>query len=329
MNARSLTLWLGLSFALASCATVPPPPVDAPPTYDPTPSYPHWLGKPVSWSKLADIETWLAGSGARQHPDYVPQAELELAEGRLALAEKDSSGLAPSLFSVRLQSAETGFKVLLGRPTLAPVVRTRAERGLEHIAKLRGAAAAPASTPTGPAKAGAPEGLAIQLRDAWKASPAAASRLTLNTGGWNRITIHHSAKDSKEMGTPTSRNVAEHIKDIQTFHMRGRSWGDIGYHFLIDPTGRIWQGRQLDWQGAHAQGSNNVANIGICLIGDFNHERPDPRALESLARLVEALSERHKIPRERVYGHRRFAATECPGDALMAWVSRYASGATE
>ena len=332
MNARSLPLWLGLvplilAGATAACATAPPPSLDAPPEYDPSPSYPHWMGKPVSWTKLGDIEAWLAGSGARQHPEYVPNAELELAEGRLALAEKEAAGLSPGLLASRLKTAETGFRTLLARKELAPVVRIRAERGVEHIAKLRGAPKSPAG-PSKVAKASAPGGLTIQPRDAWKAAAPQPSRLTLNTGSWNRITVHHSAKDSKEMGTPTSGNVAEHIKDIQTFHMRGRSWGDIGYHFLIDPTGRIWQGRLLDWQGAHAQGSNNVGNIGICLIGDFNHERPDPRALEALERLVDALSERHQIARDHVYGHRRFAATECPGDSLMAWVSRYASGAT-
>jgi hypothetical protein len=327
LNARSLLIGLGsglVSLALGACATVPPPSVDAPPAYDPAPAYPHWLGKPVSWSKLGDIEAWLAGAGARQHPEFVPNAELELAEGRLALAEKESEGLAQGVLALRLKTAERGFSGLLAREGLAPVIRTRAERGLAHIAKLQGSTRTPASAPLAKESAG----LVIQPRSAWKAAAAQPNRLTPNTGPWNRITIHHSAKDSKEMGTPTSGNVAEHIHDIQNFHVRGRAWGDIGYHFLIDPTGRIWQGRLLDWQGAHAQGANNVANIGICLIGDFNHERPDPRALESLERLVDALCERHEITRERVYGHRRFAATECPGDSLMAWVARYASGAT-
>ena len=73
---------------------------------------------------------------------------------------------------------------------------------------------------------------------------------------------------------------------------------------------------------------NNVANIGICLLGDFDHERPDPRALESLERLTDALCERHHIAHNRVYGHQKFAPTECPGDALMAWIARYSAGAT-
>jgi hypothetical protein len=259
----------------------------------------------------------------------VPTAELELAEGRLALARKEAGGLPGPVLAGRLTAAEEGFEGLLARPALKPALKLRAERGLAEIEALRGSrvAATPGAAPAAPALP-APGGLTIQPRAAWRASKVLPHRLTGTIGGWNRVTIHHSAKYSKEIGTPTSGNVAAAIKDIQTVHMRDRGWGDIGYHFLIDPTGRIWQGRLLDWQGAHAQGSNNVSNIGVCLLGDFNHERPDPRALESLERLVDALCERHHIARSRVYGHQKFAPTECPGDALMAWIARYSAGAT-
>jgi hypothetical protein len=328
LNARSLLVPLGLALGLAGCATAPPPLADAPPEYDRAPDYPHWAGKPATWSKLGDIEDWLEGAGPRRHPEYVATAELELAEGRMALAEKECAGLPPAVLAGRLAAAEAGFRTLLRKGGLSPAVELRAERGLERIEALRAPRPAPSVAKTAP-RSSPPAGLSIQTRESWNATAPIASRLTRASGPWNRITIHHSAKDSKEMGTPTRGNVADTIHDIQSFHMRGRSWGDIGYHFLVDPTGRVWQGRPLDYQGAHAQGANNVANIGICLIGDFNHERPDPRALDALERLVDALCERHQIPRNRIYGHRRFAATECPGDALMAWVSRYASGATD
>ncbi len=331
MNFRSsLCLCASLIAVLSACATVPPPSRDPEPQYDPAPAYPHWAGRPVTWSKLSDIEQWLAGEGPREYPEFVPTAELELAEGRLALARKDAAGLSKPVLAVRLASAEAGFQGLLAGTSVKPAIRLRAEQGLSEIQDLRNGkvAAAPLPSPTHPSATQAPGGLAIEPRTAWKAAPVIQQRLTGASEGWSRITIHHSAKDSKDIGTPTNGHVAEAIKDIQTVHMRDRGWGDIGYHFLIDPTGRIWQGRLLDFQGAHAQGSNNVANIGICLLGDFNHERPDPRALESLERLTDALCERHHIAHNRVYGHQKFAATECPGDGLMAWIARYSAGAT-
>lgn len=329
MNFRSALLLCSLTL-IPACATTPPLARDPVPEYDPVPAYPHWAGRPVTWSKLGDIEDWLDGPGPRQYPEFVPTAELELAEGRLALAQKESKGLAAPVLAGRLKTAETGFKELLERTDLRATLKQRAERGLTQIDELRNgkpSIAAPRMASAPPAASSTTSGLSIQPRTAWAASKALPYRLT-PSGGWNRITIHHSAMDSKDIGVPTSGHVADTIKDIQTVHMRDRGWGDIAYHFLIDPTGRIWQGRSLDWQGAHAQGANNIANIGICLLGDFNHERPDPRALEALERLVDRLCEGHHIAKNRVYGHQHFAATECPGDALMAWVARYSADAT-
>lgn len=335
MNLSS-TLCLSLPLLFAACTTVPPVALDAAPEYDPAPAYPHWSGRPVSWSKLGEIEDWLAGSGPARYPEYVATAELELAEGRLGLAKKEQKGLSEPVLSGRLKAAETGFRTVLARSDLQPALRVRAEQGLDQIEALRGEAAprtikVPVKAPIPAASLGSPGGLTIQPRTAWNAAGAAPRRLTAASGNWSRITIHHSAKYSREIGSPSTGNVAGAIKDIQTVHMRDEGFGDIGYHFLIDPAGRIWQGRLLDWQGAHAggaNGANNVGNIGICVLGDFSNERPDPRALASLEKLVDALCERHHIARSHLYGHRQLRSTECPGDALMAWVTRYAAGAT-
>jgi hypothetical protein len=282
-------------------------------------SAPDWSGRAPSWSKLSDIEDWLRGPGPAEQPELVPEAGLQLAEGRLALARKEGPSLPPQVLALRLSAAESGFRDVLTTKGVKPSQKLRAERGLEELRGLRPGGVAPTTR--------APAALAVQPRSSWGASAANPSRLDPG-GRWSRITIHHTAKYSSEIGSPTARNVAETIHDIQLFHMRERGWGDIGYHFLIDPAGRIWQGRSLDWQGAHAGGDNNVGNIGVCLIGDFDHERPDPRALSALEELVDMLCERHQIRRSRVYGHNKFAPTECPGDGLMAWVARYASGAT-
>lgn len=331
MNFRSSLLAFASLVVLAACATPPARSVDAPPAYDSIPTYPHWAGRPVTWSKLGDIQQWLEGAGPRQYPDFVATAELELAEGRLVLARKEGSGLAAPVLDGRLKASEAGFKAVLARPDVRPALQLRAERGLEQIEGLRGARVVGGSkAPSGTAaqSTSASSRLAIQPRTAWNAANPIGSRLTSVIDGWSRITIHHSAEYSKLLGAPSSGNVAGAIKDIQTYHMREEGYGDIAYHFMIDPAGRIWQGRSLQWQGAHAGGTNNVGNIGICVLGNFNAERPDPRSLTALEDLVDALCERHHIPRSRLYGHRQLRSTECPGDSLMAWVSRYAAGAT-
>ena len=106
----------------------------------------------------------------------------------------------------------------------------------------------------------------------------------------------------------------------------GGPWGDIGYHYLIDPDGRVYEGRRLKWQGAHATGSNNIDNIGVCMIGNFAIERPTAAALNALDALLVDLRGKYGIPRSELHGHQHFTNTECPGVHLSAWLSRYKAG---
>ncbi len=277
---------------------------------------PDWKGEPLSWGKLEGIEEWLIGPGPAHFPDQVPAAELELSEGRLELARRDAPASAAErrALEVRLASAEAGFRRVLSSPRASPLEKSRAEAGLASLKGLQ------------PAPKNAPELPQVLARSSWGATAAVPARMTSNRQAWKRITIHHSALPSRELGRAALPQVADAIRRIQLEHMRERHWGDIGYHFLIDPQGRVFQGRTLDWQGAHAEGANNVANIGICLLGHFDRERPDPRALRALEQLVASLCKKSSIPLSAIRGHEQYKATDCPGRYLMDWVRSYSSG---
>jgi hypothetical protein len=285
-------------------------------------STPTWVGQPPSWSKLAAIERWLSTQGPSPSGIWVNRAHLELGEGRLTLAQRERREIPANVLAFRLHAAEADFQAVLDASGVPALERQRATSGLAELRKLQQAGGTTAAS-------GPVPGLDILGREAWHPAATIARRLDPVGGPYTRITVHHSARTvPEEIGRPTPQNVAHAIQDIQRVHMRDKGCGDIGYHFLIDPEGRIWQGRSLQYQGAHAFGSNNVGNIGICLFGNFNVERPDPRALAALERLTDALCERHHIARSQVFGHRQMRGTECPGDRLMAWVARYSSGAT-
>ena len=79
----------------------------------------------------------------------------------------------------------------------------------------------------------------------------------------------------------------------------------------------------MTWQGAHAQGSNNVGNIGIAVAGHFNDHEPPPQQMEALEALLEHLSITYDIPIWDVRGHRHYCHTDCPGDALLAVIARW------
>ena len=284
---------------------------------DRTPA-PTWDGQTVSWSKLLEIEDWLDEPGHRRDEAFAGEAELQLAEGRLALARREMDRLDAPLLTLRLDAAEAGFRRALARSDLEADQRRRAEEGLVALARLRhGKAGFQARSDT--------TGLRVLTRDRWGAQAPVEARLTRTSRPYERITIHHSAEPTSDLGRQSTSEVADGLRRIQRFQMRDRGFGDIGYHFLIDPQGRVWQGRTTDWQGAHSDGDNNIANLGICLLGNYDLERPSPKAVRSLERLVGALGQRHRIPRSRVYGHDHWKATDCPGTHLSRWLASYKS----
>jgi N-acetylmuramoyl-L-alanine amidase CwlA len=130
----------------------------------------------------------------------------------------------------------------------------------------------------------------------------------------NKIIIHHSA-------SPQSTTV-EQIRD---WHVNGRGWSDIGYHFIVLGDGTVANGRHINRKGAHCY-NHNGASIGICVTGNTSQEPPTQLQLESLWGKVKLLMEEYNLDRQNVYGHRDFGATECPGNILYALIQQWKQG---
>ena len=152
----------------------------------------------------------------------------------------------------------------------------------------------------------APSGEAFALgadiisRDSWSSQAAKENRLT-PMGKIYRMTIHHTAGEM----TPGEGigEVKDRLRRIQREHEERMTAGDIGYHFIIDGAGRVWEGRSLAWQGAHAgNGAANEGNIGIAVMGNFDEEDVLPAQMAALSRLVERASAAYGIGR-RAYIH--------------------------
>lgn len=160
-------------------------------------------------------------------------------------------------------------------------------------------------------------------RSAWRAT-AGNAREMVPMEPLRRITIHHSAVLCRDNSLPAS---AAAIQLIQKQHMQENQWGDIGYHFLVDRAGRLWTGRPLQWQGAHAGNTVlNRGNVGICLLGNFvrNREGQEPTAAQvrTLRILVAALARTHRIGPDEIHTHRELKPTECPGENLQVVVDQ-------
>jgi hypothetical protein len=107
-----------------------------------------------------------------------------------------------------------------------------------------------------------------------------------------------------------------------------RGWGDIGYNFLIDRQGNIYEGRKGGDEvvGIHA-GDYNYGSIGIALLGDYRTVEMTPAMKEALTSLIAWEADRFGIhPTEssdfvhrefpNVVGHRDLWSTVCPGDKV-------------
>lgn len=150
----------------------------------------------------------------------------------------------------------------------------------------------------------------------------------IERGRWKSIVIHHS-------GTPNDTP-----QTMDRYHRENRGWSNgLGYHFVIGngvnyADGKIYVGRRWRQQiaGAHCKSkagrfygvwraSNffNTNGIGICLIGNFEHQSPTPRQLAALETLVEHLRSLTRVPISAIHGHGDVThKTACPGKRLTS-----------
>ncbi len=133
--------------------------------------------------------------------------------------------------------------------------------------------------------------------------------------------VHHS-----ETPNNNNPNPAAEVRSIYYYHSVTKGWGDIGYNYLVDWKGNIYEGRNGGDNviGGHAY-PFNPGSIGICMIGSFKTSAPPAALLDSLVKLISWAAYAKNInPNSQVYmidrnvrcisGHRDVNDTTCPGD---------------
>ncbi|MBL4771132.1 MAG: N-acetylmuramoyl-L-alanine amidase [Planctomycetes bacterium] len=295
-------------------------PIDSDTPY-PSHSYrggtPPWVGQENSWEKLEAINGWLATQGTYSEAYWRVEGRLQLAEGRMEFYRLERTSAGEKTNRQRISAARADFMRAKSDPGASEGQMRRAKRGLATSATVKKRQVSRL-----------PDG--VMPRSRWGARQAKRSNLTKAGTPWRFITIHHSALEKSIRSVGTQSGAKNALRKMQTFHMDSRNWGDLGYHFLIDPQGQVYEGRSMHWQGAHAgrggNRNNNVGNIGICLIGNFDVDRPSAASLRSLKKLVLNLRSQHRIPAASIRGHMDWKQTECPGRNLLPFVRQLARG---
>ncbi|MBN1915824.1 S8 family serine peptidase [Candidatus Dojkabacteria bacterium] len=174
-------------------------------------------------------------------------------------------------------------------------------------------------------------GFDLITREEWGAPTASPWAPTI--ANVNRIVVHHTAT-SVDMANPKNTVMA-----VYNYHYNRCSdnsgswpnctdpskgtWTDVGYNYMIDPYGNIYEGRSggNGVVGAHAV--PNTGSIGISILGNYVSQDPTQASMEALTKLISALSQLNNFnavwqggdPKSGtgLYGHRDLAATACPG----------------
>jgi hypothetical protein len=156
------------------------------------------------------------------------------------------------------------------------------------------------------------------------------------------LVVHHTAGDNDIV------DAEAEVRSVYAYHAVTQGWGDVGYHLLIDSSGRVYEGRrgrEPDASGQREIVSENVVaghaldynygSVGIALLGNFQTRQPGQAALDALVEALAFMASRYGIDpttsisyvRARgdgtalwrdqlnaISGHRDCIPTECPGN---------------
>jgi N-acetylmuramoyl-L-alanine amidase len=181
----------------------------------------------------------------------------------------------------------------------------------------------------------------IISRAAWGAKESIRRASPDYSGTVKAAFVHHTVQSNRYSPSES----AALIRSDYLYHVRTRGWNDIGYNFLVDRYGRVFEGRYGGITravlGAHS-GGFNTNSTGVALLGTFTTAAPPARMLAALERLLAwkldlthvdpngrtvlrsagGANTRYRAGREvvvnTIMGHRSTSYTTCPGDPTIA-----------
>jgi hypothetical protein len=179
----------------------------------------------------------------------------------------------------------------------------------------------------------------IVMRSQWEADEKIVRAKPLVAKTLKLAIVHHTVS----LNNYTRAESAAIVRGIELYHVKGNGWNDIGYNFLVDRYGTVYEGRgggiTKNVIGAHTEGFN-TGSVGVSLIGNFENAAPPAAMQDALVKLLAwRLDVAHIDPLSTVAytsggntkfragkvvtlraisGHRDAYLTACPGAAAYA-----------
>lgn len=169
----------------------------------------------------------------------------------------------------------------------------------------------------------------IYSRAQWGADESMRDKSSLHYYEVHAGFVHHTVNANDY----TRAEVPGIIRSIYAYHTQSKGWSDIGYNFVVDRFGRIWEARYggIDRPvvGAHTLGYNDYS-FAMSAIGNYDIKQPSEAMVQAYGALfawklslhgVNAASTKQWVGSkyfEAINGHRDAGQTACPGRYLYA-----------
>lgn len=148
---------------------------------------------------------------------------------------------------------------------------------------------------------------------AWGGTPADPA--TVRTHKIDHITLHHQGEPFKAGTDPRA-----YLRNLQTWSRNTKKWADIPYHYIIDLDGHIYEGRNIAFAGDTNTQYDPKGHALIEVVGNFEEVQPNGKQLDAVVDLMALLAAKHKVPVDRIRGHKDYAHTACPGANLYRYL---------
>jgi len=254
-------------------------------------------------------------------PDHAPGRVRVLVDGHwtrwlpLVEAEADADhgpdagtgeGNRPASDPIWVGAGE-GFELSLPEGTTGATVHL-----VRDVAVAGGGPTAEAA-PTAPAtEGGGYTSPPVRPRADWGAAPYRGTVATAD--GLERAVVHHTVNANDY----SAAQVPSMLRSIQAYHQDSRGWDDIGYNFVIDRFGTVWEGRARSLYqpviGAHAANANE-GSVGVAYLGDGTSTGLTSTAVTALGRFLGWKLPLHgaRPSQTNIVGHRDVGQSACPG----------------
>ncbi len=242
-----------------------------------------------------------------------------------------------TLHPIRISNDPIHYEVAATRAVGTPKILSRAQWGADDSFLYTGSSVSRSDEPTAQEITAGESSQRVQdCEEAQEKYPdefAVTKTITRDSSGqtyrWpqrysneiKKLVVHHTALRVRG----DERSAVERVRALYEYHANNRGWGDIGYHYLIDENGQIYEGRA---GGKYVVGGHvycgNVETIGVVLMGNFEEEKPTQEQMKALQWLLDDLSKEYDLDLRRnttfhgvslppVVGHGTLIATACPG----------------